>query len=355
MSVEYKNLEKCKLYLKNGGVVAFPTETVYGLGANALDNSAVSDIFKIKERPTTDPVIIHIHNLDQIHELVDITESEFAIIKKIADKFWPGPLTLLLKASNQIPNIVTANSGYVGIRIPNNLLTLELLKITGLPIAAPSANKFEHISATELYHIENDFKNKHTLDRPLYILSDNKYDINMKEHKIGIESTIIKIDFIKKKFIILRPGFITSYDLKDILKEINYKLVSEELESSDQSIRHYATRCHTILISPSRKIILEDLPVKKNIAILDVGDICYHLKNDIVYYDNLSYSSNVYEMTSNFYRKLRDFEVYSTYNKITVLYLINNINNIINENNVEKYKSLYDRMYRSSSGNCLFI
>jgi L-threonylcarbamoyladenylate synthase len=352
MSVEYKNIFECSQYLKNNGLVAFPTETVYGLGANALNNEAVSDIFKIKERPKTDPIIVHIHDLNQIHDLIDISEDNFIVVKKLADNFWPGPLTLLLKASKNIPNIVTADTGLVGIRIPNNEIALKLLRESNLPIAAPSANKFEHISPTKSFHVEYDFKDNHCLDKPLYILEDSSKDLI---NKIGIESTIVKIDFKSEIFKILRPGYITVNDITQLnignfrtMPEIVFKSKDEKMDSSGQSIKHYSTDCHTILVTTSVEVILSNLPIKENIAIIDTGNICNKLINQVKYYDNLSLVSDVNEMMNNFYSKLRDFELFYNKNKIDVLYIINN--SLLNN---QKYDSLFDRMYRSSSGNYL--
>ena len=177
----------CSKYLKNGSIVAFPTETVYGLGGNAFNEDAIKKIYLVKERPTTDPLIIHIDSVTRLIEcnLVDLTELEleFETVKMFADKFWPGPLNIILKSFLNVPELVTAGSG---IRIPNNDLALSLIKNSNLPIAAPSANKFGHISPTLISHVEKNFKNQNIINEPVYILEDNV------ECDIGIESTIIK-------------------------------------------------------------------------------------------------------------------------------------------------------------------
>ena len=131
MSIKYENLTNCIEHLSKGNLVAFPTETVYGLGANAFNENAISNIFKVKERPTTDPLIVHIDKLSRLEEwnLVDITQDELVLVNKLAKECWPGPLTIILKASEKIPNLVTANSGYVGIRIPNNQQTMSFQRI----------------------------------------------------------------------------------------------------------------------------------------------------------------------------------------------------------------------------------
>ena len=127
------------------------------------------------------------------------------------------------------------------------------------------------------------------------------------------------------------------------------------MDSSGQSIKHYATSCHTILLSPTRNILLDDLPIKEDIAIIDIGETCCNLKGNVKYYDNLSYNSDVDEMMVNFYSKLRDFELYYLNDDIKVLYLVNNKKEETIISKIHKYNSLYDRMYRSASGNNLLI
>ena len=200
--------------------------------------------------------------------------------------------------------------------------------------------------------------NNHCLKNPLYILQneDNSF-------KVGIESTILKMNFEENVFSILRPGFITFEEIccvfKDssynIIMDINYKNKGEKMDSSGQSIRHYATNSHTILLTPNRKIELNDLPIKENIGLLDIGNTCQNLSKIVKYYDNLSTISNIEEMMNNFYSKLREFEIFSNENRIDVLYIVNNNQDKNIMNQFEKYNSLYDRMFRSSSGNCLVI
>src|SRR6056297_2602185 len=129
--------------IREGKLVAFPTETVYGLGANALDPMAVAKIFEAKERPSFDPLIIHIANFKQLEQLVNKPDDR---IYKLAERFWPGPLTMVLPKSNMVPDVVTSGLPTVGIRMPGNPIALDLISTSGCPIAAPSANKFGRIS-----------------------------------------------------------------------------------------------------------------------------------------------------------------------------------------------------------------
>ncbi len=201
------NIKEAARYIKEGGLVAFPTETVYGLGANALNPSAVAKIFELKERPSFDPLIVHIACLEQLTHLVEKNDER---IFKLAEKFWPGPLTIIQPKSKIVPDIVTAGLKTVGIRMPNNTIALELIRESNCPIAAPSANKFGRISPTTAAHV------KKQLPEVDYILDGGKTTI-------GIESTIIKLTDIG--FQILRNGYITREDIEQILPfDANTKL-----------------------------------------------------------------------------------------------------------------------------------
>jgi L-threonylcarbamoyladenylate synthase len=217
-------------FIKEGKLVAFPTETVYGLGANAYNPLAVAKIFELKERPTFDPLIIHIASLAQLEKLVLGTDER---VYKLAEKFWPGPLTMVLPKSNIVPDIVTSGLPTVGIRMPSNEIALELIRKSDCPIAAPSANKFGRISPTTAAHVEKQLPN---VD---YILDGGKTTV-------GIESTIIKLtDF---GFQILRNGIITQEELETI---IPFDSVSEieKLSAPGMLKSHY---------SPKKKLLISD-------------------------------------------------------------------------------------------------
>lgn len=156
--------------LKAGKLVAFPTETVhffpsssslplkqickvYGLGANALDVCALSSIFTAKGRPKSDPLIVHVNSVDKAVELVDLDEKSLAVYRFLGGTFWPGPLTIVAKAAPVIPDLVTSGTGFVGVRCPNNPIARSLIDLSSLPIAAPSANKFCHVSPTKAEHV----------------------------------------------------------------------------------------------------------------------------------------------------------------------------------------------------------
>ena len=179
-----KNIEKAKSLLDKGKLVGIPTETVYGLAANALDKNAVLGIFEAKNRPKFDPLIIHIADIAEIEKYA----YSDAILLKIAEKVWPGPLTLLLKRKDIIPDIVTSGLDQVAIRIPHHPLTLALLKSLDYPLAAPSANPFGYISPTRPEHVYDQLADK--ID---YILDGGPCEIGLESTIIGMENGILKI------------------------------------------------------------------------------------------------------------------------------------------------------------------
>lgn len=210
-------------YIRDGKVVAFPTETVYGLGADALNSLAVAKIFELKERPSFDPLIIHIADLSDLKKLVHTPDER---VYKLADKFWPGPLTMVLPKSSLVPDIVTSGLPTVGIRMPDNEIALALIRESGCPISAPSANKFGRISPTTAAHVQKQ-------------LPDVDYIIDGGKTTVGIESTIIELTEIG--FRILRNGIITREDIEVVLP-FDASAGSEELSAPGMMQSHYSPR-----------------------------------------------------------------------------------------------------------------
>src|SRR5574344_2704777 len=176
--IKFEELKECAKAIKNGELVIFPTETVYGIGANALNAKAVDDIFIAKGRANDNPLIVHISNFDMLKEL---TEEPNDIEKELIDAFMPGPFTLILKKKNIIPENVTCGLDTVGIRFPENKIAREIIEYTGLPIAAPSANISSRPSGTKIDDIKDEFNNK------VDIIVDGG------EARIGVESTVCKV------------------------------------------------------------------------------------------------------------------------------------------------------------------
>ncbi len=209
-------------YIREGRLVAFPTETVYGLGANALNPLAVAKIFELKERPSFDPLIVHIASVDGLDKLTVNKDSRVLLL---AAKFWPGPLTIVLPKSDIVPDIVTSGLDTVGIRMPNNPIALELIRKAGCPIAAPSANKFGRVSPTTAQHVKKQLPN---VD---YILDGGKT-------QVGIESTIITLN--EKGFEILRHGVITREDLESVIPFHSGRDTSDSIVAPGMLKSHYS-------------------------------------------------------------------------------------------------------------------
>ncbi len=231
--------------LINGRLLAFPTETVYGLGANALNEEAVLSIFAAKGRPLTDPLIVHVHEQSAADSLVDLTETEQEMFHHLGDKFWPGPLTLIVKASAKIPMSITAQTGFVGIRVPAHKLAKELLQIANIPVAAPSANRFGHVSPTRCSHVLADLGDKgvHVLDGEgsnSGNFEDESSDKKTISCEHGIESTVLKIDGANKKLIVFRQGAVSLNQLSAVCKgwmvEVKQRHVKMEAEPTTEKI-----------------------------------------------------------------------------------------------------------------------
>jgi L-threonylcarbamoyladenylate synthase len=225
------NLEKAARILKNGGLVAIPTETVYGLAANALDTEAVLKIFQAKNRPSFDPLIVHIARLSQLNELASsIPDSAKTLIKE----FWPGPLTVVLPKNDIVPDLVTSGLPSVGIRMPSHPLTHELLSLLPFPLAAPSANPFGYISPTTAQHVAEQLG-----DRVDYILDGGP-------SAVGVESTIVSFEGEVPQ--ILRWGGLELEQLKPFLGTFDSSQQSSDNPSAPGMLSsHYAPRKRVII------------------------------------------------------------------------------------------------------------
>lgn len=218
------NLKLAAQLLKEGKLVAIPTETVYGLAANALDAKAVIKIFEAKNRPTFDPLIIHTFALSEVKKIVTHIPEKARIL---AEKFWPGPLTILLKKKEIIPDIVTSGLPTVGVRIPNHTLTLQLLKILDFPLAAPSANPFGYVSPTSAQHVFDQLG-----DKIEYILDGGSC-------KVGVESTIIS--FENDNPTVYRLGGLAIEDIEKQIGRVEVKLNTSSNPISPGMLKsHYA-------------------------------------------------------------------------------------------------------------------
>ena len=219
--------------LRGGGVVAFPTETVYGLGANAFDRAAVQRVFEIKNRPHYDPLIVHVADARQVGDLVRDFPAE---ARMLARRFWPGPLTLVLPKIDRLPDLVTAGLPTVAIRIPNHALALALLEEVGSPVAAPSANPFGMLSPTTAEHVRDQLG-----DQVDVILDGGPCSV-------GVESTIVS--FCGARPTLLRPGGIAAEDLEAVLGPLVCPSPHEPVPLAPGRLpRHYAPRTPLVLCS----------------------------------------------------------------------------------------------------------
>lgn len=219
--------------LQKGDLVAVPTETVYGLAGNALNVDSVARIFEVKNRPSFDPLIVHIHDLTQLSKYVMNVPPQ---AERLAKHFWPGPLTLLLRKRSIIPDLVTSGLDTVGVRCPKHPMTQSLLKTLDFPLAAPSANPFGFVSPTKASHVIEQLGSK------------IKYVLDGGPSAIGIESTIV--GFENNKTIVHRLGGIAVEEIEDVVGDVEVINTPTALKSPGQLKSHY---------SPSKKMFVADL------------------------------------------------------------------------------------------------
>ena len=249
MSQIGSDILQAKSILTAGNTVAIPTETVYGLAANAFDTRAVAQIFSIKKRPSFDPLIVHTHSIDALHSFVrEIPEAA----RLLAATFWPGPLTLLLPKKSTIPDLVTSGLDRVAVRIPNHPLTLALLQSLPFPLAAPSANPFGYISPTTAQHVADQLGN------------EVEYILDGGAAHVGVESTIVGWE--DGKATVMRVGGLSIEDIEKVIGKVNVLAVSSSNPAAPGMLKsHYAPRI------PMRAGIVSELIqkyVSKKVAVL---------------------------------------------------------------------------------------
>jgi L-threonylcarbamoyladenylate synthase len=274
------SIQKAAEQLKAGHLVAFPTETVYGLGADASNEEAVKRIYEVKGRPTNHPLIIHVSSINGL-EVWAQNIPEYAVI--LARAFWPGPMTLILNRKNIAKDFITGSQDSVGIRVPSDPIALELLSrfetLGGHGIAAPSANRFGRISPTSSKDVQDEIGR---------YLSDNDLILEGGQSEIGIESTII--DCRNKNPIIMRPGAITASMIDSVIEVDLLNPETSELRVSGSLKKHYA---------PNAKVIINQTPTagQAYVALSRYGT------PDDVY--RISSPANVDEFARNIYASMR--------------------------------------------------
>ncbi|SFR33602.1 translation factor SUA5 [Robiginitalea myxolifaciens] len=232
MTGNKKDIKEAAAFIRAGKLVAFPTETVYGLGANALDPLAVAKIYELKERPSFDPLIVHV---DSIARAETLTTFRNKMMYTLAEAFWPGPLTLVVPKSDVVPDIVSSGLPTVGIRMPDHPIALELIREADRPLAAPSANKFGRISPTRAWHVDR------------YLPGVDKV-LDGGITRVGIESTIVALQ--EDGFRLLRPGAITRNDLLRLVPEAPELPGSSITEAPGMMDSHYSPVIPFMLSTP---------------------------------------------------------------------------------------------------------
>ena len=230
------DLQRAAALLKAGNLVAFPTETVYGLGADAANQAAVQKLFALKGRPATHPVIVHLGSVDLLDEwAANVPETAYAL----AERFWPGPLTLILRRREGVPDAVTGAQETVGLRVPGHSVALGLLRTFGGGVAAPSANRFGHVSPTTAAHVRAEF-------------GDAVPVLDGGPCRVGLESTIL--DLSGKIPRLLRPGAVTQTDLEDVLGVPVGARDAGSPRASGTLERHYAPGTKTLLVTDALSV-----------------------------------------------------------------------------------------------------
>lgn len=233
-----EQIDRAAAVIRNGGLVAFPTETVYGLGANALDPGAVERIYQAKRRPATSPLIIHVASFDMARQLSSRWPET---AERLAHHFWPGPLTVVVPKHPRIPDIVTAGLPTVGLRMPDHSLALALIRAAGVPIAAPSANPFGRLSPTSAEHVREALG-----DRVDVILDGGST-------RVGIESTVVSVTGPRP--LLLRPGMVEAAEIESIIGHIDIAgghTAGGAHVSPGMTPRHYSPRTKLILVADGR-------------------------------------------------------------------------------------------------------
>ena len=290
-----ENIQYAADVIKAGGLVAFPTETVYGLGANALDEAAVKKVYEAKGRPSDNPMIVHITRASDIGQLTRMLSPD---IVNLIDNFWPGPLTLIVKSKDIVPKATRGGLETVGVRLPDNEIARKLIELSGVPIAAPSANLSGKPSPTKVEHVIEDL--------------DGKIDVILKgeDCRVGIESTVL--DVSGDKLMVLRPGLITADQLeaavgKEVVYDPTLNVDPREREAAGEDFapkapgmkyKHYAPKADMLIIEGHRdkvrnevqrlKVLNENLGNK-------VGTILFEEQEFI-------------EAAHNFFAELRDLD-----------------------------------------------
>jgi L-threonylcarbamoyladenylate synthase len=282
------NIDTAKQLLQNEGIIGFPTETVYGLAGNVFSDKAIHSIFELKNRPYNNPLIVHIGNFEQL----DKVSKEIPLkARKLAEQFWPGPLTLLLKKSSEVSDLVTAGQSTVAVRMPNHSLALDLLTKLDFPLVAPSANPYQSISPTSAKHVEHYFGNQ-----GLFILEGGE-SIN------GLESTIV--GFEEDEVIVYRHGAIPLEELESAVGSVRLNEEKKNgIVSPGMATKHYSPK--TPLIFTDSLIEQIEQFETKDIAVISFDKLpkLFNMESSIIY----SFQGNMENAAKRLYGLLHELD-----------------------------------------------
>lgn len=294
-------LEQAGKILREGGLVAFPTETVYGLGANALDENAVNKIFIAKGRPSDNPLIVHVSDMKQVEKLTKFIPQK---AKKVMDAFWPGPVTIILEKSEIVPKCTTAGLETVAIRMPSHKIALELIKESSVPIAAPSANTSGKPSPTTFKHVKED------------MIGKIEAIVDGGRAGIGLESTVI--DMTSDVPTILRPGGVTKEDLLELFDEVKMDPALHDAnaipKSPGQKYKHYSPKADVYLVDGDEDDIAKKiLKMYKKITLEGKKVGIMSTKQTLPFYEdmltiNVGDRNEPETIAGNLFRTLREFD-----------------------------------------------
>lgn len=332
-----------------GQLVAFPTETVYGLGANALDFGAVLRIYETKQRPLSDPVIVHVSTFESSLPLIKPSDKELQIYRYLAETFWPGPLTLVVRHSELIHPSMAANTGFVGIRLPNHKLATQLITAAGVPIAAPSANMFNHVSPTTAAHVFNDF-----FDKDVTILDEGSATL-------GIESTVVKVS--EDRLSVFRLGSLPKSRLEEALAlnpltkgmavEVIKKMLpeTESVIAPGMYIKHYSPKVPAFVLTDSSRGAHSKKRsefLMSTACLIDLGGRHGSLAPLVKRYFDLSPSKSLQETMFRLYFLLREAEDVEGCEAIFVVDLLDFDPATLGQ--PEFFDCIQDKVFRACSG-----
>lgn len=281
-----RNISDAAEMIIAGGLVAFPTETVYGLGADGLNPIAVSKIFEVKNRPAFNPLILHVANINQLESICYLRNTKLELL---ISEFWPGPLTLVLPKKDIVPDIVTAGHNTVAVRMPDHPVALSLISKASVPIAAPSANKFGELSPTSAAHVAKQ------LNLGVDIILDGG------SCKVGVESTILEIK--ENEIILLRPGGLPIEDIEDVVGKVSLLTITNKNPNSPgQLLFHYAPKIPLIFLNDDADNKLKG----KRVGALLFKENKYQMEFDTVRF--LSEKGDMREAAANLFSNLHELE-----------------------------------------------